>query len=106
MLVGVPFKKVAIKYSLGPTIRLSKYRGSHIEEFKVNQPEGRINDSIELWGTVGSGGFKICVSPNSFQKINIGRLQQSPTEKVLKLNTIFHDFTENLFFSKPQVKLN
>ena len=37
MLVGVPFKKVAIKYSLGPTIRLSKYRGSQIEEFKVNQ---------------------------------------------------------------------
>ena len=34
----------------------------------------------------------------SFQKNDIGWPQQPPTEKVLKFNMIFHDYTQKLFF--------
>ena len=41
-----------------------------------------INNFIELWCLVASGGVGICVSSNSFQKIYINWPQQPPTEKV------------------------
>jgi hypothetical protein len=53
---------------------------------------------------VGSGGLKMCVSSTSFQKSNIDWPQQPLREKVLKLNMIIHDSTENFFFSKPESK--
>ena len=49
---------------------------------------------------VGSGGFTICVSSNSFQKSSINWPQQPLTEKVVEFNGIFHDSTQNFFFSK------
>ena len=49
---------------------------------------------------MGSGGFTICVSSNSFQKSSIDWPQQPSTEKVLEFNGIFHDSTQNFFFSK------
>ena len=55
---------------------------------------------LESWWLVGSGGFTIWVSSTSFQKISIGWPQQPPTEKVLEFNWIFHDSTQNFFFSK------
>ena len=53
---------------------------------------------------VGSGGFTICVSSTSFQKSSMDWPQQPPTEKVLEFNRIFHDSTQNFFFSKHQNK--
>jgi hypothetical protein len=46
----------------------------------------------------------ICVSITSFQKNYIGWPQQPPTEKVLKFNMIFNDYTPKLFFSKHNNK--
>ena len=43
----------------------------------------RINNFIESWCLVASGGLGIWVSSTSFQKSNIGWPQQPPTEKVL-----------------------
>ena len=40
-----------------------------------------------------AGILDICVSSTSFQKNDIGWPQQPPTEKVLKFNMIFHDYT-------------
>ena len=51
----------------------------------------RINNFIELWCLVVSGGLKICVSSTNFQKNDIGRPQQPPTEKALKFNMSFDD---------------
>ena len=53
---------------------------------------------------VASGGLDICISSTSFQKNDIGWPQQPPTEKVLKFNLIFHDYTQKLFFSKHKNK--
>ena len=39
-----------------------------------------------------------------FKKNDIGWPQQPPTEKVLKFNMIFHDYTQKLFFSKHKDK--
>ena len=39
-----------------------------------------------------------------FKKNDIGWPQQPPTEKVLKLNMIFHDSTQKNFFSKRKNK--
>ena len=64
----------------------------------------RINNFIELWCLVASGGLEICVSSTSFQKNDIGWPQQPPTEKVLKFNMIFHDSTPKNFFSKHKNK--
>ena len=66
----------------------------------------RIKYFLELWWLVGSGGFTIWVSSTSFQKSNIAWPQQPPAEKVLKFNMIFHDSTQNFFFSKHPKKLN
>ena len=60
----------------------------------------RINNFIELWCLVASGGLEICVSSTSFQKNDIGWPQQPLTEKVLKFNLIFHDSTKRNFVSK------
>ena len=60
----------------------------------------RIKYFFELWWLVGSGGFTIWVSSTSFQKSSIGWPRQPLTEKVLKFNRIFHDSTQNFFFSK------
>ena len=51
-----------------------------------------------------SGGYDIWFLSNSFQKSNIVWPQQPPTEKVLKFNMIFHDYTQKLFFSKHKNK--
>ena len=53
---------------------------------------------------MASGIVGIWVSSTSFQKSNIGWPQQPPTEKVLNFNTIFHDPTKKLSFSKNQNK--
>ena len=53
---------------------------------------------------MASGGKKICVSSTSFQKNYIGWPQQPLTEKVLKFNIIFHDFTQKKIFSKHKNK--
>ena len=41
-----------------------------------------INNLIEPWYLVASGGVEICVSSTSFQKNDIGWPQQPPTERV------------------------
>ena len=64
----------------------------------------RINNFLELWCLVGSRGLDIWVSSTSFQKSSIGWPQQPPTEKVLKFNMIFHDYTPIFFFSKHKNK--
>ena len=67
----------------------------------------KINNFIELWCLVASRGLEICVSLTSFQRYDIGWLQQPPTEKVLKFNVIFHDSTQKKkFFRKIKIKLN
>jgi hypothetical protein len=53
---------------------------------------------------VASGGLYICVSSTSLKKNDIGWPQQPPTEKVLKFNMIFHDYTQKTFFSKHKNK--
>ena len=53
---------------------------------------------------MASGGKKNCVSSTSFQKNYIGWPQQPLTEKVLKFNIIFHDFTQKKIFSKHKNK--
>ena len=60
----------------------------------------KIKNFDESWFLVASGGYDFCVSSTRFQKSNIGWPQQPPTEKLLKLNLIFHDFTMKPFFSK------
>ena len=57
----------------------------------------RINNFIELWCLVASGGLEICVSSTSFQKNDIGWPQQPLTERV-------SDISEKLDFwwSIPQ----
>jgi hypothetical protein len=42
----------------------------------------RINNFVELWWLVASGGVEILVSSTSFQKSNIGLPQQPPKESV------------------------
>ena len=42
----------------------------------------KINNFIELWCLVASGGWGICVSSTSFQKNDIGWPQQPPTKRV------------------------
>ena len=64
----------------------------------------RINNFIELWCLLASGGLEICVSSTSFQTNNIGWPQQPQTEKVLKCNMRFHDSTQKIFFSKYKNK--
>ena len=66
----------------------------------------RINNCIELWCLVASGGLEICVSSTSFQKSSIGWPQQPPTEEVLEFNWIFCDSTQNFYFQNFQIKLN
>ena len=41
-----------------------------------------MNNFIEIWCLVASGGLEICVSSTSFQKNDIGRPQQPPTERI------------------------
>ena len=57
----------------------------------------RIKNFIELWCLVASEGLEICVSSTSFQKDDIGRPQQPPTERI-------SDISEKLDFwwSIPQ----
>ena len=57
----------------------------------------RINNFIDLWCLVASGGLDICVSSTSFQKNDIGWPQQPLTERV-------SDISEKLDFwrSIPQ----
>ena len=62
----------------------------------------RIENFDELWCLGASEGMDFYVSSTSFQKSNIGWPQQPPTEKLLKLNLIFHDSTKKLCFSKHQ----
>ena len=64
----------------------------------------RINNFIELWRLVALRGLEICVSSTNFQKNDFGWPQQPPTEKVLKFNMIFHDYTQKFFFSKHKNK--
>ena len=42
----------------------------------------RIHDFVEPWCLVASGGVEICVSSTTFQKNDIGRPEQPPTERV------------------------
>ena len=64
----------------------------------------RINNFITLWCLVASGGLHICFSSTSFQKNDMSWPQQHRTEKVQKFNMIFHDSTQNNFFSKHKNK--
>ena len=64
----------------------------------------RINNNIRLWCLVASGGLHICVSSTSFKKHVTSWPQQPLTEKVRKFNMIFHDSTQNNFFSKHKNK--
>ena len=66
----------------------------------------KIENFDELWRLGVSVGLDFYVSLTSFQKRNIGWPHQSPTEKLLKFNLIFHDSTKKLFLSKHQNKLN
>ena len=60
---------------------------------------------IELGCQVASGGLHFCVSLTSFQKYDIGWLQQPPTEKVLKFNWYFMILPKQIvFFSKNKNK--
>ena len=58
----------------------------------------RINNFLELWCLVASGGLDIWVSSTSFQKSNIGWPHQPSKEKFLKINMIFHHSTKKTFF--------
>ena len=51
----------------------------------------RVDNFLELWCLVASGGLEICVSSASFQKNYIGWPQQPPTD-------IVSDISENLDF--------
>ena len=64
----------------------------------------RTNNFLLLWCLMASKGSDIWVSLTSFQKSNIGWPQQPPTEKVLKFNMSFHDFTKKCMSSKHQDK--
>ena len=64
----------------------------------------RINNIIRLWCLVASGGLHICVSSTSFQKNDISWPQQPQTEKLQKLNMIFHDSTQKNIFPKHETK--
>ena len=78
------------------------YRVSHIEiEFSnlLLRIEGPIL-FFDLWCLAASGGADICVSSTSSQKNDIGWPQQPLTEKVLKLNMIFHDPTPKKLYFK------
>ena len=56
---------------------------SEYTEISKSALSGRgINNFIEVWFLVASGGVEICVSSNSFQKNDIGWPQQPPTERV------------------------
>ena len=65
----------------------------------------RIDNFIDLWSLVGSGGMDIWVLSTSFQKSNIGWPLQPLTERVLKFYMNFHDSTKTIFFSKHQNKV-
>ena len=52
----------------------------------------RINNFIELWCLVVSGGLEICVSSTSFQKNDIDWPQQPPTENNIANITETLDF--------------
>ena len=68
-------------------------------------PRGRrINNFFRLWCLVALGGLHICVSSTSFQKNDMSWPQQPLTEKVQKFNMIFHDPTQEFFFSKHENK--
>ena len=62
----------------------------------------RVNNFLELWFLVASGGLHFCVSSTSFQKNDIRWPQQPPTEKVLKFNMIFQH--KKKLFSKHENK--
>ena len=49
----------------------------------------RINNFIDLWCLVASGGADICVLSTSFQKNDIGWPQQPPTERVSDISEKF-----------------
>ena len=66
---------------------------------------GSINNFIELWCLVTSGGLGICVSSNSCQKNDIGWPQEPLTEKMLKFNMVLHDSTPKHFFQNIEIKL-
>ena len=46
----------------------------------------RIDNFLELWSLLASGGLHICVLSTSFQKNDIGWPQQPPTERVLDIS--------------------
>ena len=80
---------------------------SHIEKCKVNRlwrVGRRINNFIELWCIVASGGLEVCVSSTSFKKNDIGLPQQPQTQRMLKFNMIFHDTTPKNVSSKHRNK--
>ena len=61
----------------------------------------RINNFLESWCLVASGGLGIWVSSTSFQKSNIGWPQQPPTEK-LPISVKIWIF-DNTFYKKGLV---
>ena len=63
-------------------------RGSRIENFD------------ESWCLVASGGYDFCVSTISFQKSNIGWLQQPLTEKELKFIMVLMILSKKIFTTK------
>ena len=62
----------------------------------------KIENFDKLWCLGASVGLAFYVSLTSFQNRNIGWPHQSPTEKLLKFNLIFHDSTKRPFLSKHQ----
>ena len=65
-----------------------------------------INNFIELWCLVASGGAEICVSSTSFQKNDVGWPQQPQTERVLEFNMTYHNSTKKNFFSNIKIEQN
>ena len=64
----------------------------------------KINNFVELWCLVTSGGYKFWVSWISFKKSIISWPQQPSIGKALKFKLIFHDSTKINFVSKHQNK--
>ena len=58
----------------------------------------RINNFIDLWYLVASGGLGICVSSTNFQNNDICWPQQPPTERVSDISENFDFFNFKLSF--------
>ena len=76
-----------------------RYRVSHSETSYSKWLRGRrINNFLQSWCLVASGGLGIWVSSTSFQKSDIGWPQQPLTKMVVNFNMIFQNLSNQYFF--------